>query len=934
MRDVRISFRLIPFLLCFNPCCVWAADLSVASVTGSAGTSLTTTVSLSNSAGKISALQFDLSYDPVAISVVPTITSAASAAGKSLSSSNPAAGVTRILLVGLNQTALGDGPIVNLALSLVANAGYGSYGLTFSNVSASDANGAVLSLTAANSTVTIPPKAQTITFAPISDIRLDAGPVSLLASASSGLSVIFVSTTQSVCTVAGTFVTLLTGGTCSITATQSGNSSFTAAPTLVRTFTVIIPKPQAITFPPLTTLPLGTLPFTLNPTSDAGLAVTLATSTPATCSVSASLVTLLSTGTCTLTATSPGDATFSAAIPISRSFTIVVAPTCAYTLSGDTSVTSAGGVGNLKISTADSCSWTANSSAGFLTLAAPTTGIGSATLAFTAAANTSPTPRTATLAVNGQTITVTQFGTSCSFALSPLSFDVAPAGGSALVSITASGSACSWTGSSSDGNLVLSAASGTAPSQITATIAPNPGTTVRTLTATVGGQTLTATQSGNNCTFALSSSGANLSAAGGPGSVDVTTQHGCAWSTVTGPGWITLQSGSTGTGSGTLYYSVVSNATTAARSGNLVVAGQSFQLTQAALTCDLSLDTSALVAPFSSTGGTSTLGIDTSSSACPWLATSNAVWLTVTPASGSGPGSVNLTAAPNASGFARSGRVTLGGAAVVVTQSAATCALTFRSSSATVSSAGGNGNVGLISAAGCAWTATSGVPWLSLGSSSGTGSSDVSFAATANTTAAPRTGAITLAGQTFAVTQAAAPCAFILSLAGAQVPAAGTSGGTFALSTPTSGCSASAVSFASWVAASTTFSGQTGTVTYSVAANPSGAPRSGMIRVGGVSFTLTQAAPACSFTLAKGGEAFTQAGGAGTIIATASGRGCIPTFSITQGTFVTLGALSGPTGNVFTMPYTVAPFSSASPGIRVGRISLGTRTFTVKETSW
>jgi outer membrane protein OmpA-like peptidoglycan-associated protein len=80
--------------------------------------------------------------------------------------------------------------------------------------------------------------AQTITFAQPANINTTTTSVTVSATASSGLAVTFSSNTTSVCTVSGTTVTILTSGTCSITATQAGNSTYASA-TLTRTFYVL-----------------------------------------------------------------------------------------------------------------------------------------------------------------------------------------------------------------------------------------------------------------------------------------------------------------------------------------------------------------------------------------------------------------------------------------------------------------------------------------------------------------------------------------------------------------------------------------------------------------------------------------------------------------------------------------------------------------------
>ena len=63
-------------------------------------------------------------------------------------------------------------------------------------------------------------------------------PAPLVATASSGLSVTFTSNSPSVCTVFKVYITLLTVGTCSITASQSGDAVYAAAPPVTQTFQV------------------------------------------------------------------------------------------------------------------------------------------------------------------------------------------------------------------------------------------------------------------------------------------------------------------------------------------------------------------------------------------------------------------------------------------------------------------------------------------------------------------------------------------------------------------------------------------------------------------------------------------------------------------------------------------------------------------------
>jgi mono/diheme cytochrome c family protein len=90
----------------------------------------------------------------------------------------------------------------------------------------------------------VTPAGQTITFDLPGPLTVGAT-ASMTASASSGLPVVFASTTQSVCTVAGNVLTAVTAGNCTVTANQVGDASFAAAPMVSRT--VVVSSPAGVT---------------------------------------------------------------------------------------------------------------------------------------------------------------------------------------------------------------------------------------------------------------------------------------------------------------------------------------------------------------------------------------------------------------------------------------------------------------------------------------------------------------------------------------------------------------------------------------------------------------------------------------------------------------------------------------------------------------
>src|SRR6185503_16067971 len=58
------------------------------------------------------------------------------------------------------------------------------------------------------------------------------------------------------------------------------------------------------------------------------------------------------------------------------------------------------------------------------------------------------------------------------------------------------------------------------------------------------------------CTYTISPAKAAFGGSGGTGSVTVTAGSGCTWTAVSNVGWITITGGASGSGNGTVMYSV------------------------------------------------------------------------------------------------------------------------------------------------------------------------------------------------------------------------------------------------------------------------------------------------------------------------------------------------------------------------------------------
>src|SRR5579864_3524903 len=91
--------------------------------------------------------------------------------------------------------------------------------------------------------------------------------------------------------------------------------------------------------------------------------------------------------------------------------------------------------------------------------------------------------------------------------------------------------------------------------------------------------------SGTVCSYTLSASSAAFNGPGGSSSVNVAASGaGCPWTAVSNAAWIAITAGSSGSGNGTVFFTVSALPSAAPRSGTLTIAGQTFTVTEIAQT--------------------------------------------------------------------------------------------------------------------------------------------------------------------------------------------------------------------------------------------------------------------------------------------------------------------------------------------------------------
>jgi PKD domain len=162
---------------------------------------------------------------------------------------------------------------------------------------------------------------------------------------------------------------------------------------------------------------------------------------------------------------------------------------------------------------------------------------------------------------------------SCAYALIPNANSVGAGGGTFSFTVsTAPG--CGWRLSSNAAFVSLSASVGTGAASPSYVVAANtgPGRTARiTLTGDTGGSAIhDITQAGTTCSYTVSPTTLNVVGSATTASVNVSTSAGCPWTAASLSSFISLESGSPGSGSGTAVFSVQANPG-AARSGTVRV---------------------------------------------------------------------------------------------------------------------------------------------------------------------------------------------------------------------------------------------------------------------------------------------------------------------------------------------------------------------------
>lgn len=493
-----------------------------------------------------------------------------------------------------------------------------------------------------------------------------------------------------------------------------------------------------------------------------------------------------------------------------------------------------------------------------------------------------------------------------------------PAGGGSGSLRVAANRECSWTAKTEAGWLTIAQpAEGQGDGSIRFSAAENGESATRTGAISVNDQRFDVTQAGKPCEFIVSSNHESIDGAGGQLSVNVRASGAqCAWTASSGVSWITIASGQTGRGNGTVTFQVAA-VTGPPRSGNVTIAGQNVQVDQGTgCSYTIGADTFSVDAA----GGDRQVPVTTSAS-CLWTAESRVPWITITSgATASGPGVASFRVAA-ADGAARTGTLSVAGRTVTVTQSPA-CTISIPADTFSVEAAGGDRQVPVTAPGGCAWTAESRAPWITIASgASGSGSGVVVFRVAASD-GPGRSGTLVVAGRTITVTQALG-CSYSFTPGTLNVNAQ--AGSTSVQVSAAAGCAWTATSGTPWITVASGANGSgPGQVQLATAAND-GPARTGTVAIAGRSLSVAQAS-GCTYAITPSSQDLGGDGG-GVSASVTTGPAC-PWTVTSAADWITIGTPSG--AGAGQASFTVKP--NLSPQ-RSGTVTIAGRPFTVNQAS-
>ncbi len=332
--------------------------------------------------------------------------------------------------------------------------------------------------------------------------------------------------------------------------------------------------------------------------------------------------------------------------------------------------------------------------------------------------------------------------------LEPMTRTFEKEGGGAAIIVKGSGN---WTATTKDSWInITPTTSGSGDGIVSYIVSVNRTSTQRIGVITIGGVQHTVYQNGYEATIFPTEAVCDLN--GGIGTISVTAEIGIAWDAKSNVSWISIVSGTSGTGSGTVIFKVSSYAgSVATRTGTLTICGKTCTVTQTGedviispVSADIDENSNIVLFNINALYSTS------------WTIKPNDEWISVlSKTNGSGDATVTLATTANLSYNQRVGTVSvegkMGNKTFTITQAGmqiqppSQLFISINPTNALASSTGAYGVINVFATPRAPWKAQSTVPWLTItDGASGEGEGNIHYVVSPNTTLDQRTGEISV----------------------------------------------------------------------------------------------------------------------------------------------------------------------------------------------
>ncbi|MBX3279172.1 MAG: VWA domain-containing protein [Acidobacteria bacterium] len=446
-----------------------------------------------------------------------------------------------------------------------------------------------------------------------------------------------------------------------------------------------------------------------------------------------------------------------------------------------------GGTSSFDVSIGAGCTWAATSLDTWIEITGTPGATGGGMVNFRVAANQNAGERIGLIMVGEKAFAVIQpGGSSCTYQLSPANQQAGANGGSFNVNVTTQ-QGCFWTASSQQEWVGIPGSGGSGSGAFSYTLSANTGFTQRNASIAVGNQAIQVSQAGgSSCVFTLVPNTKSIPTQGSSESFNVQTTSGCFWTANTQDSWISISSGRTGNGNGTVAFQASANPSNFTRVGEILVGDVVFLAPQASAACPIipilvgdivneTLSRSDCLTVYGGVYFADRYSIELTAGQQIAVLMSSADFDTYlyleTPDGnllfnddGAGrtdariPAGASYFTAPTTGTYLISAESFFEeevGAYTLEILAPSNCTYQLTPTTQNFTTAGGNGTLNVATQSNCRWRATTRDGWIRITSgANGTGNGAVGFTVAQNGSSGPRTGRIAIDNQTFTVTQA------------------------------------------------------------------------------------------------------------------------------------------------------------------------------------